>query len=101
MEKMISEERYSHYDYEIWAYMDDDYPADVSHYYYKILDKGGDHQYWTGSAVLCESEDSFDTEQEARFAAIGHISKLEDGEEPDYDKEPQSIDWDERRKLGE
>lgn len=33
-----------------------------------------------------ESDEWYDTEQEARFAAIGHISKLEDGpDEPDYE----------------
>lgn len=101
MEKMISEERYSCYDYEIWAYMDDDYPSEVSHYYYKILDTDGQHKFWTGSNVLVESDDSFESAGEARLAAIGHISKLEDGQEPDYDKEALSIDWDERRKLGE
>lgn len=30
--------------------------------------------------VLAESSEWFDTEQEARFAAIGHIAKFEDGE---------------------
>ena len=98
---MISEERYSYYDYEIWVYMDDDYPAQESHYYYKIVDNDGRHKFWTGSNVIRESEDTFDTAQEAMFAAIGHITKLEDGEEPDYDAQPPSIDWDERRKLGE
>lgn len=29
---------------------------------------------------IIESDDSFDTEQEARFAAIGHIDLLENGE---------------------
>ena len=35
---------------------------------------------------VIESDEWFDTEQEARFAAIGHICKLEDGPgDPDYD----------------
>lgn len=77
---MISEEHHSHYDFEIWAYMDDDYPADVSHYFYKILDKGGEAHFWTGTPVIRESDEGFDTAQEATFAAIGHIELLESGE---------------------
>ncbi len=54
---------------------------------------------------ILESDEWFDTEQEARFAAIGHIDLLEDGPnggEPDYDVSPPfEIDWEERRKLGE
>jgi len=30
--------------------------------------------------ILVESDEWFDTEQEARYAAIGHISLLENGE---------------------
>lgn len=97
---MIREAKYSHYEYEIWSYPDDDYP-DTQYYYYKILDKGGDHHFWMGTPVIREADEYFDTAQEAEFAAIGHISTLEDGEEPDYYKEPPSIDWDERRRLGE
>jgi hypothetical protein len=79
MEKLISEDRYSHYEYEIWAYPDDDYP-DTLYYYYKILEKGGDHHFWMGTPVIRESDEYFDTAQEARFAAIGHIDLLESGE---------------------
>ncbi len=80
MEKMISEGHYSFYDYEIWAYMDDDYPTQVAHYYYKILDNDGQQKFWTGCNVVRESNDYFDTEQEATFAVIGHIDLLESGE---------------------
>lgn len=93
-------EKHSHYEFEIFEYPDDDYPL-TKYYYYKIYTDSPDHKLWLGTDVLIESDDMFDTLQEARFAAIGHISKLEDGEEPDYDKEPPSIDWDERRRLGE
>ena len=101
MNALVRKDRYSYYDYEIWAYIDDDCPSQESYFYYKILDNDGQHKFWTGSNVIVESDESFDTAQEARFAAIGHISKLEDGEEPDYDRQPPSIDWDERRRLGE
>lgn len=100
METLISEERYSYYDFEIWAYPEDDYP-DTKYYYYKILDGDGQHAFWTGSNVIRESDEYFDTSQEARFAAIGHIALLEDGEEPNYDWQPPTIDWEERRRLGE
>ena len=51
-----------------------------------------------------ESDEWYDTEQEARFAAIGHISKLEDGpDEPDYDaptaEERYQRAHDDRQKL--
>ncbi len=79
METLISEERHSHYDFEIWAYPDDDYP-DTKYYFYKILDKGGMQHYWLGDPVIREADEYFDTAQEARFAAIGHIELLESGE---------------------
>lgn len=79
METLISEETHSHYDFEIWAYPDDDYP-DTKYYYYKILDKGGNQHYWTDCPIIRESDEYFDTAQEAKFAAIGHIELLEDGE---------------------
>jgi hypothetical protein len=79
METLISEERYSHYDFEIWAYPDDDYP-DTKYYFYKILSDNPDMKFWTGSNVLRESDEYFDTPQEAKFAAIGHIDLLENGE---------------------
>lgn len=34
----------------------------------------------TKTNILRVSDESFDTEQEARFAAIGHITLLEEGE---------------------
>ena len=100
MDTLIKEDKYSHYEYEIWAYPDDDY-QDTKYYYYKILDKNGDQAYWTGDSVIRISDEDFETEQEAIFAAIGHISLLEDGEEPDYLDKLPAIDWEERIKLGE
>jgi hypothetical protein len=51
-----------------------------------------------------ESDEWFETEQQARFAAIGHICKLEDGpDEPDYDapsaQEMYQRAHDDRQKL--
>jgi hypothetical protein len=79
METLVREDRYSHYDYEIWAYPDDDYP-DTLYYYYKILDKGEDHHYWMGTPVIREADEYFDSAGEAALAAIGHIDLLESGE---------------------
>lgn len=79
MESLVSEETYSHYDYEIWAYPDDDYPS-TKYFYYKILASDPQHKFWTGSNVLRESDEYFDSSGEARLAAIGHIDLLESGE---------------------
>jgi len=79
METLVREDRFSHYEYEIWVYPDDDYP-DTKYYYYKILDKGGDHHFWMGTPVIRESDEYFDSPGEASLAAIGHIDLLESGE---------------------
>ncbi len=78
---MIRErEKHSYYEFKIFEHPDDDYPAD-KWYSYKIYGSGC-HPYDDG---VIEDPNGYDTEQEARFAAIGHITRLEDGEEPDYD----------------
>ncbi len=65
---------------------------------YKIYSSGCP-PYYDG---VIESDEWFETEQEARFAVIGHITKLENGpDEPDYDHGPETIDWNARRELGE
>lgn len=79
METLVKEERYSHYDYQIWAYPNEDQP-EIKNYYYKILDKGGDWHFWMGTPVIREADEYFDTAQEATFAAVGHIDLLESGE---------------------
>lgn len=68
-------EKYSCYDFEIESYPDDDYP-DTKYYYYKIYGEGC-YPYDDG---VIESSEYYDTIQEARFAAIGHIDLLENGE---------------------
>jgi len=88
-------EKYSLYNFQIFE------DLNGCGFYYEIYTDDKNYIFWQKTNILRESDEWFDTEQEARFAAIGHISTLEEGEEPDYDKEPQSIDWDERRKLGE
>lgn len=80
MEMMIDDGKYSHYSYEIWAYMDDDYPAEISHFYYKIVDIGGMEHYWTGDPIVSESHESYDTLLQAEAAARGHIDLLESEE---------------------
>lgn len=79
METLELEGEHSHYQYEVWAYPDDDYP-DTKYYYYKILDKGGMAHYWLNDPVIRESDEYFDCLGDARLAAIGHIGLLEDGE---------------------
>ncbi len=51
---------------------------------------------------IIDSDEWYDTEQEARFAAIGYITTLENGpDDPNYDYGPETIDWNARRELGE
>lgn len=72
---MIGEiEKFSCYEFEIFEHPDDDYPTD-KYYTYKIYTEGW-APYDDG---VIDSEDSFDSAQRARFAAIGHISLLEEG----------------------
>ena len=72
-------EKYSCYEFEIFEHPDDDYPAE-KYYYYKIYSDGCP-PYDDG---VIEDPNGYESEQQARFAAIGHITKLENG--PD-DKE--------------
>jgi hypothetical protein len=76
-------EKYSYYKFEVFyssGVIPLDTPERWSGWVYKIHN---DEMY--GGDI--EADEWFDTEQEARFAAIGHIGKLEDGPsgEPDYD----------------
>ena len=65
-------EKYSCYEFEIFS----GYVGDEWLYYYEIYGSGCT-PYDDG---IIESNDYFETEQEARFAAIGHINLLENGE---------------------
>ena len=60
-------EKFHNKEFEIFEYPDDDYPM-TKYYYYRI---------YTGEKDYIESDGNmFDAEQEARFAAIGHILQL-------------------------
>lgn len=65
-------EKYSFYDFEIFEHTDDCCP--VSKWYsYKIYSQRSS-PYDEG---VIEGKDGYDTAQEARFAAIGHITFME------------------------
>ena len=66
-------EKYSYYEFEIFSYEKGGKDYHDQGYVYKIFTEGC-HPYDDG---IIDSEDWFDTEQEARFAAIGHITLLE------------------------
>ena len=68
-------QKYSCYTYEIFEYPDDYYP-NTKYYYYKIYTKGCPPYY---DGIIESDNDMFETEQEANFAAIGHIDLLENG----------------------
>ena len=75
-------EKYSYYKFEVFhssGVLPLDIPEHWSGWVYKIHNDdtyGGD----------IESDEWFETEQEARLAVVAHIDKLEDGDcEPDYD----------------
>ena len=77
----MSIERYSCYefeirDYDLTCYDDMDYKL-IKGYFYVIFDT--DYKP-SDSTIIRESDEWYDTQQEARFAAIGHITLLENGE---------------------
>ena len=75
-------EKYSCYEFEIFGALVECAGITESEFLYRYEIYGeGCPPYDDG---VIESDDYYETEQEARFAAIGHITKLEDG--PD-DKE--------------
>lgn len=69
-------EKYSCYKFEIYSDVGivDDKP--FHGFIYKIFGEGC-YPYYDG---VIDCDDYYETEQEARFAAIGHIDKLENGE---------------------
>lgn len=69
----MSVEKYSCYEFEI---VGSDVDTDNEQYHYIIyLDKN-----YLGQDDWIESDEYYDTRQEARFSAIGRISLLENGE---------------------
>jgi len=79
MEKIVIREKYSHYEFEVIEYYNDELPA-TKHYVYNIHDKEGYQAFWTGCSVIQESDEYFDTQHEAKAAAKNHIDALESGE---------------------
>lgn len=69
-------EKYSCYEYEINSGYKTTAPDEEIIYFYRIFGEGCP-PYDDG---IIESSEWFESEQEARFAAIGHISLLENGE---------------------
>lgn len=61
-------ELFGKYEFEILEYPDDDYPMH-KYYYYRIYDDS-EQGYFESDGNM------FDSAQEARFAAIGHIDLL-------------------------
>lgn len=68
----MSREKYSCYEYEV--------KKDEQGFIYTIFTDCVDYNFFMQTDILRESDEWFDTEQEARFAAIGHIDLLESGE---------------------
>ena len=73
----MAKEKYSCYEFEILkvVYAERDGRMNMG-YIYEIYSDGC-QPYDDG---LIESDEYFDTEQQARFAAVGHIDLLENGE---------------------
>lgn len=62
--------QFANHEYEIFEYPDDDYPS-TKYYYYRIYTNKDYKNYIQSDGNM------FDSEQEAKFAAIGHITLLE------------------------
>lgn len=72
-------ESYSHYEFEIFEYPDDDHP-ETKYYYYKIYTNDSDYKFWRGTRELAESCEAYDTELESVEEAKAHIDRIENGE---------------------
>ncbi len=70
---MSNRETYSYYDFSVYEYWPDCHRTANCGYCYTIYKKGTDR-------IVSESNEWFDSEGEARLAAIGHISLIENGE---------------------
>ena len=47
---------------------------------YNIYNDDPDFKFWSGSNLFRQSDELYDTQAEAEFAAVGQIDKLENGE---------------------
>lgn len=72
--------RYSYYEYEVIYEKIKTPLIDMQGWGYRIFNDDPDFKFWSGSDLFRESDELYDTEQQAEFAAIGHISMLENGE---------------------
>lgn len=70
-------EQYSNYEFEVRKYNGKIYTTVSNGWDYVIYDP--DYKP-TEHTIIRESKEWYDTAQEARFAAIGHIDLLENGE---------------------
>lgn len=68
----MSIEKYGMYEYQIIK--------EEKGFVYEIYTDNEDYGFYTKTNVIRESTEWFETDQEARFAAIGHIVSLENGE---------------------
>ncbi len=66
-------EKYSCFEYSVLNNVQDDC------YYYEIYTTDPVYIEWMKTKLLRVSQECFETEQQARFAAIGHINLLENG----------------------
>jgi len=67
-------EKYSNFEYQI---IKDPHGCG---FYYEIYTDDPDYKLWNRTNILRSSDEWFETEKEAMFAAIGHITLLENGE---------------------
>ncbi len=72
----MSREKYSFYEFEIKQIITENKLGFV----YEIFTSDPDYCSYMNTDVLRESDEWFESENEARFAAIGHIDLLESGE---------------------
>ncbi len=72
-------EEYDGFKYEIFEHPDDDYPAQ-KWYAYKIYTSG----CWPYDDGVVEDPNGYDSPQECRFAAIGHITELQNPDDREY-----------------
>lgn len=70
---MEKRKNHGHYDYEVYEYWPDIHRDELLGYAYTIFKKDSDK-------IVRESKEWFDSEAQAGFAAVGHITLLENGE---------------------
>lgn len=79
MERIVTEGKHGHYDYQVWAYNDDSSPEKI-YYNYNIINKDANQHFFTDCQVIKASNEGFYSPGEAVIAAIDYIDSLEEGE---------------------